>query len=382
MNTSFHVISSKEELDTFREEWNDLYQSLHMPSFFNSFAYVEMWYRHFAGADAVRVYAVRADEILIGLLPLVLLRQSGGVRKLTNLVNDHCLIAPPLIAPIYVEVVQQTLLQALRTTQSDWDIFTHDFSYSFSSLPQIFTDQQLAACGCHWRKITEPTYSIFLKTTFTEYTTRVLSRNLRKNLKNAANRLNREKNVRYFFLEDEEVIDFWPKFLELEASGWKGEAGTAIACTEPAMQEYYLDLLHLMSHTDQVYLYGLEVDGVLVAAEFGYTDKDVFHHAKVAYNEQFAYLSPSHLLMLYLLEDLPNHFPRIRLFHMFPWDTGYKQRFINDPSSYTTTTLYSPSWRGQILWTFSQLKATIKERMPGTVAGVKKVLTAIRSNKG
>ncbi|QQG64711.1 GNAT family N-acetyltransferase [Desulfobulbus oligotrophicus] len=378
MNTSFHVITSKEELTECKEEWTDLYHRVDIRSFFVSFEYVRMWYTHFAAPDAVRIYTVRAEEKLIGLLPLVLRHHSGGVRELSNLVNDHSLIAPPLIAVEYTEVVQQTLLNALVATKTDWDIFTHSFSYSFCRMPHLFTESRLAGCGCLWKNVTEPTYAIFLKGTFAEYFTQVLSRNLRKNLKNAANRLNREKNVRYFLLRDEEVLTFWPKFLELEASGWKGQSRTAIACTDTAIQQYYLDLIRLMSTTDQIYLYGLEIDGVLVAGEFGYVDKDIFHHAKVAYNEQFAHLSPSHLLMLHILEDLPVHFPQVRLFHMFPWDTGYKQRFVDEPSFYTTTTLYSSTWRGRTLYALRWLKDQMKEQMPGVVGGVKKAMAAIR----
>ncbi|MDY0391245.1 MAG: GNAT family N-acetyltransferase [Desulfobulbus oligotrophicus] len=378
MSISFQVITQEKEMEALQEEWNTLHQRTDTASTFVSFAYVRMWYTHFAAPDAVRIYIVRAEEKLVGLLPLVLMHHSGGVCELTNLTNDHCLIAPPLIAAEYREVVQQTLLNALMTTKTDWDLFTHNFFYSFYRLPSLFTESQLAGCGCLWKNVTEPTYAIFMKGTFAEYFTQVLSRNLRKNLKNAANRLNREKNVRYLLLRDEEVLTFWPKFLELEASGWKGQSETAIACTDTAIQQYYLDLIRLMSATHQIYLYGLEVDGVLVAGEFGYVDKDIFHHAKVAYNEQFAHLSPSHLLLLHILEDLPVHFPQIKLFHMFPWDTGYKQRFVDEPSFYTTTTLYSPTWRGRTLYALRWLKDQMKERMPGVVSGVKKVMATIR----
>lgn len=379
MNTSFHVITNKEELDTFREEWNDLYRRVDAPSFFVSFEYVRMWYNHFAAPDDVRIYTVQVDEVLVGLLPLVLIHRSGGLRELSNLVNDHCLIAPPLIVPEYTEVVQQTLLKALVATKSGWDVFIHNFSFSFCRLPGLFTDQQLAACGCAWRQTTKPTYSIVLNTTFAEYFASVLSPNLRKHLKNAANRLNREKNVRFFLLEDAEVVPFWPKFLELEASGWKGKAETAIAYTNAAIKQYYLDFIQLMSKTYRVYLYGLEVEGVLVAVAFGYVDEEIYHHAKVAYNERYAHLSPSHLLMLHILENHLMHSPQVKLFHMFPWDTGYKQRFINEPTTYTTTTIYSPTWSGRALYVFRQLKDGVKQWMPGVVAGVKKIMAKIKT---
>ncbi len=90
------------------------------------------------------------------------------------------------------------------------------------------------------------------------------------------NRLNREKNVGFVRLQDAEALAHWPQFLELEASGWKGAAGTAIVHTEAMTQQYYRDFLQIFADTNNLYLYLMTIDGVLVSAGFGYVDGAIF----------------------------------------------------------------------------------------------------------
>ena len=55
--------------------------------------------------------------------------------------------------------------------------------------------------------------------------------NFRRNLRKAANRVAREHAVAFEFVGGEEAQDptYLARFLRVEASGWKGETGTAIA---------------------------------------------------------------------------------------------------------------------------------------------------------
>lgn len=379
MGITVQILTNKKDLDSIAEAWNQLYQRTGNPSFFSSFDYISMWYDHFATPASVRIYLVNSGQKIVGILPLVLKRRNDGIRELSNLANDHCLLAPPLIEDTRAEQVQEALLQALIATRHDWDLFINSFSYSFSSLPGLFTDHQLSDSRQQWQKITEPSYCINRNVSFEEYYEKTLSRKLRKNLKNLTNRLHKEQEPNYFVLKDSDVIAFWPKFLELEASGWKGESKTAISCTDTPMQQYYTNLVQQLAESHQVYLYGLNAGNTLVAAEFGYLDQGIFHMAKGAYNEEYAHLGPSNLLMLHLFENLPLQIPEIRRFHLFPWDTGYKERFINEETACITTVIYSKSWKGRALYRLNQIKRTVKTKAPGATTFLKKHIGRIRS---
>lgn len=380
MDITVQIISNKQELNSIAEAWDLLYQRSENPSFFSSFKYVCMWYEHFATPTSIRIYLARIDQKIVGILPLVLNQRNDGIRELSNLTNDHCLLAPPLIPEVHSEQVQKALLQALDATRHDWDLFKNSYSYSFQNLPGLFTDHQLNNSRQRWHKLVELSYSINRKISFKEYFEKTLSRKFKKNLNNLNNRLQKEQKPSYFVLKGQDAIAFWPKFLELEASGWKGKSNTAISCTSVPMQKYYTQLVRQLAETNQVYLCGLNIDNTLIAAEFGYLDQGIFHMAKGAYNEEYAHLGPSNLLLLYLFENLPEQVSELKHFHLFPWDTGYKSRLTNEDSLCISTVIYSKSLKGKILYLSSQIKKTVKNKAPGIAVFLKKHINKTHSS--
>lgn len=367
-----NIITTLTELDAVRDEWEALYERAIIRSPLTTFAYIRMWYATFAASCAMRVYRVQVGDTLIGFMPLVLTKGEAGIRQLGNLVNDHCLVSYPLVAQGYEYQFQQELLSRLIASGSAWDVFVNDFSFDFAPLPGLFSDAQLAASRHRWHKNVAPTYAIRLPKTFAEYWNQIPSKNFKKSIKKPQNRLNKEKDVCFVRLQDAEAIAHWSQFLELEASGWKGAAGTAIAQTGAMTQQYYRDFLQILADTNNLYLYLLTVDGVLLSAVFGYFDGSIFQYFKIAYNEKFAQFSPSHVLCLHILEDLMTHYKHIEMFHMFPYDTGYKQKLINESTCYMTTTIHGRTVRGQLFFCACQLKELLKKKLPGVFVLAKK----------
>ena len=368
-----NIITTLTGLEAIRDEWEALYERAIIKSPLTTFAFIRMWYATFAASCAMRVYRVQMGDTLIGFMPLVLTKGRFGMRQLGNLVNDHCLVSYPLVAQGYEYQFQQELLSRLIASGSAWDVFVHDFSFAFAPLPGLFSDAQLAASRHRWHKTVEPTYAIWLPETFAEYWNRLSSSKFKRNINLAKNRLNKEKDVCFVRLQDAEALAHWSEFLELEASGWKGAEGTAIVQTGAMIQQYYRDFLQILADTNNLYLYLLTIDGVLVSAVFGYVDGFIFQYVKIAYNEEFAKFSPSHLLCLHILEDLITHCKHIKMFHMMPWDTGYKKKFIVESIFYTTTTIYGRTIKGNLFFCACQLKELLNKRLPGVFVVVKKI---------
>jgi len=90
-------------------------------------------------------------------------------------------------------------------------------------------------------------------------------------------------------------------FLTLEASGWKGEAGTAIAC-RPADIAYFRRLAELCAADDTLLIDTLLHDGRAIAMGLLVESGNRRHFLKIAYDETQARHSPGRTLTIAMLQ--------------------------------------------------------------------------------
>jgi len=140
---------------------------------------------------------------------------------------------------------------------------------------------------------------------------------------------------------------------------------------------YYQELIAQLAARNVLHLYILEVNSRPIASAFGYEEGATFQYAKAGYDEQYAEISPSNLLLIHIIEHLMAAFPEIKRFHLFPWDYGYKHRFINEKSEYTETNLYSSTARGRLAYTYEQMKNKVRDDYPELFNRAKKILKRV-----
>jgi CelD/BcsL family acetyltransferase involved in cellulose biosynthesis len=85
------------------------------------------------------------------------------------------------------------------------------------------------------------------------------------------------------------------RFFQLEASGWKGAAGTAIL-NDPGALRLYTDFAHAAALRGWLRLYLLELDGVTVAADYSCVLGERAFLLKTCFDERYARLSPGAVL--------------------------------------------------------------------------------------
>ncbi len=90
-------------------------------------------------------------------------------------------------------------------------------------------------------------------------------------------------------------------FLALEASGWKGSAGTALA-SRTSDAAFYREVTDRFRKLGRLRLYSLEVGGNTLAMQTDFCAGGALFDWKVAYDEQFAPYSPGAQLQLQVLE--------------------------------------------------------------------------------
>jgi CelD/BcsL family acetyltransferase involved in cellulose biosynthesis len=108
-----------------------------------------------------------------------------------------------------------------------------------------------------------------------------------------------ELRLQCFSQADQQVLH---RFYGLEASGWKGAAGSAIACSAETRQ-FYDAIAKSAERYGYLCLYTLELGGQLLAAHFGLSYKGTYFSPKVAYNEKFKQWAPGHLIVESILRD-------------------------------------------------------------------------------
>ena len=87
----------------------------------------------------------------------------------------------------------------------------------------------------------------------------------------------------------------------VEASGWKGEAGTAII-SEAGARRFYTDVGHWLAERGWLRLSFLRLDGRPLAFEYGIEHAGVYYFLKGGFDPSYSRLAPARLLIRALLE--------------------------------------------------------------------------------
>jgi len=130
----------------------------------------------------------------------------------------------------------------------------------------------------------------------------------RKSYRRLRNRLAETGNLISQTWNSSEAIGPWvDEFLQLEKAGWKGKAGTAIACSNRASAHLHASLDQL-AKTARLHFWKITLDDRPVAMLFGFGDKYKAWLGKMAYDETLAQFSPGVLVILDASFDLlDNH---------------------------------------------------------------------------
>lgn len=92
------------------------------------------------------------------------------------------------------------------------------------------------------------------------------------------------------------------RFYQLEAAGWKGQEGSAIAC-DPKTRQFYDEVAHSAERFGYFSLYLLELNDQLLAGHFGLSQDGRYFSPKVAYDEKLKDWAPGHLIVSEILQD-------------------------------------------------------------------------------
>lgn len=342
-----------------RDNWEEIFEDSSDRSIFQSYEYVDLWYKCFSQGRLPHVVTVSKNGFLLGILPMIL-ESDMGIRTLSSLNNGHSLHCSLLCRAGHENEFFEEAFRHLLVDMKGWDVLDLQFMYSFQILTPTLRNYLLEKFNGHFHTLGQPSYCISLIKSYENYYKRDLSKHFQQNISYYKKRLSKGGEVCFYHYCNEEAIKYWESFLQIEDSGWKGVKGSSIKRLGKDFIRYYSGLINLLSKNNQLHIYFLSINNENIAAVFGYEDGDTFHYWKTGYDEKYKKFSPSHLLLLHIVEDLINNRPDIKRLHMFQWDHGYKHRFANEDAQCFETLIYNRNMRGRFSKWAAQSKAMVK----------------------
>lgn len=146
---------------------------------------------------------------------------------------------------------------------------------------------------------------------------RAVPKNMRNSIRKARRKIDEQGGAEVVVATGPDVAAAHERFVELEASGWKAHQLNALA-NMPIEGGLWRDYLRV---ADTAQVRSLRIDGRLAAAQITVTRARTLFLLRIAYDEEFASLSPSNVLMADLLEACCNDpaIDRIDCLMWQPW---------------------------------------------------------------
>lgn len=280
------ALTDRQQLDRWGDQWNDLAMGTTEINPMSSYAYVSSWLDcRLRPEDGWVCVLAKEGSRLLAVMPLLVEKRKVGPLSYTTVTNPFYVepIIPgqsplPLLdgmAKQALAAVPQAISVELRHIRSDW------IDRWLSNGTSLIWIKQFDSRGS------------YLKTAggYGEFESGLRSKT-RQNTKRLHRKLLDLPGAREFVADKkEQMLEMLDKFIDLEASGWKGEKGTAIK-DDPVQVDFYRTFVPRLASLNACQWHVIEAEGTPLGMQLVLTGKDMFFTPKIAYNEQYSKLGP------------------------------------------------------------------------------------------
>jgi CelD/BcsL family acetyltransferase involved in cellulose biosynthesis len=307
MDFRLEVFQGRSGFEALAADWHTLFDALSQPS------YAQLWDWHRAHLDALavpdNVYfgALYDGDAAIAIVPLEL---SMGFGRLG--VRVASLPRPDLHSDILVHprALQHFdlmgTLEAIRARiQKPWDVTRLGPTPEHSTVTQVF---QKTAVEARWPRRFRFSEirggSDALETGQYEALLGGLSKNFRGGLRKSRNKLAKLEGVTVQWARTPEALEAaLPRFLEVEASGWKGAAGTAITSIR-FHREFYSGLMRSLGPSGRGRINLMFHGEKVIGGQLGVVLGERYYLLKIGYDESYRQEAPGNMLLERLLQEI------------------------------------------------------------------------------
>lgn len=314
-------------------------------------AYARHWPREGA---ALQLVLAHRDDRLVAVLPLELRQRRLGplpLRMAGPVVNPHM----PL-GDITVDPQEMAVLPALF----EWLLGRSGLGIARLELPGVAQDAALGrwlSAGGIARHRAVATGEAARIDTRCDYDTLIkgVSSKHRSNLSRSTKRAETLGALRYEVHRGDAMREQgWSLLLEIEASGWKGRAGTAIG-SDDAVQRFYRMASEGLDQAGHAEIGVLWFGDRPAAAVLSLTGGRTVYVHKLGYREEWSAMGPGHLLMREVIQRAcaDPALDAVSLVLHPPWSDVWRPTLT--PVEHHV--LHGAGWRGALLWQVSQWRA-------------------------
>ena len=263
----------------------------------------ESWYllpalRALDPQESVKFLLFEVGDILVGMMPLAREQRYYGRRiaHLSGWTHPNCFLGAPLVAPGFERAFWRALL-AWADRKAGKALFLHLSGLPLGgplhkALAEVVAETGRPA-GLVFR---EERAMLAAGKSPEDYFAEALSGKKRKELRRQLARLSEEGQINFVRQSDGEGLGEWiDQFLAIEAAGWKGKAGSALAQLETTETLFRQSLEGAAAH-GRLERLALTLDGRPLAMLVNFITAPGAFSYKTAYDEAFSRFSPGVLL--------------------------------------------------------------------------------------
>ncbi|MBK5265779.1 MAG: GNAT family N-acetyltransferase [Alphaproteobacteria bacterium] len=281
-----------------RSAWESLAANAAEANCFYTPAMILPALRHLEGQDDVRLIEAWQDDVLIGLLPVVIAPHHGRypIANVTNWTYRHCFFGAPMIRQGEEIHAWEHFLSALDS--ADWAPHFLHLTGLDSDGANVAALQELCARQRRGLRPVHRYERAFLKSPLCadDYWETHIRSKKRKEIRRLQKRLNELGTVTSSTLTDADDLGAWcDAFLALELAGWKGVEGTAMAC-HPADAAFFRDSVASAFADGTLDFLRLDFDGKPIAMLVNFLMGQGGFSFKIAFDETMARFSPGVLI--------------------------------------------------------------------------------------
>ncbi|MGY0556470.1 MULTISPECIES: GNAT family N-acetyltransferase [unclassified Lysobacter] len=303
----------------------------------------------FLSTEALQLLTVRdAAGELIGLLPLAHHAHFKRMPEptLRSWTHDYAFLSAPLLHRDHVQAAVDAML--------DW-LAARDAPAGVIELVNIRMDGAVAAAldagiarrGRLLSRCTRWTRAMYHLNVPDD--PQHMSAKQRSTLRRKERRLGDEGEVGYRVMSRDDDLATWiEQFLRVEASGWKGRAGTAMGASDPG-RTFLLAACQAAHARGQLHMLALDLDGKPIAMKCNFLSGAHAFTFKIAYDEAYARYSPGILIELYQMHHIRERYPQLAAV---------------DSCTVADNTMFPNLWAGEcVLGDYAILRNTLANRM-------------------
>jgi CelD/BcsL family acetyltransferase involved in cellulose biosynthesis len=326
------VITDRATLRSYEAEWRELAEQRN-----NAFVtpeWFQAWLDNYGESSDLAVLASRrTDGSLFGLLPFVIARERRP-RSLRFAGAAHADHLHPVCRQEDEEALAAAVLTAMAESGERWRIAVLDNVDTGAQWWRVLADAPSVVGAVAHREAILPAIDL----AGTEWDAYLASRgrNFRDQARRYPRRLERRHRVAYRRTAEASELDRdMATFFRLHDARWNPRGGSSVASRRS--RAFHLDFAHAALRRGWLRLWLLELDGVAVAAWYGWRLGERYAYYQAGFDPAWSHLGVGFVLMVHTVRNAMEE--GAAYYDMLLGDEPYKGRFATSSGQVQTVTL-------------------------------------------